>query len=436
MTTPSREGLFWDDSGPDVMPEWTSEPSLEAVQALCRRVLKLGASDDCSVSFKAAGGFNRVYFVENNCQQRFVLRASLPIDPHHKTAGEVATLRWLWRHSDIPAPKVIAFDYSSDNEIGYEWILMQLMPGTSAYFRWRKMSMEAKKTLVEKIAEYQAQFFNQSAFRTIGTLKDGSLTTGPNSIPGRLVSLVFCWGEHFDYDVPRGPFRSSHDWLEAVISMLIQDKVKEVGEAEDDEEKKDSESDLRTVRMLADLLPKIFPSVQNPPERTVMWHNDLCLQNIMVDDEGAITAIIDWECISTMPVWYATRMPEFLVGQDRNEEPCRDGYGDAIEGDAESQEERSGEDFLDSEGKSDIYWEHLMEYESTQLRKVYSDRMSQLWPAWNEAVAERTLKADFYESVQYCIEEWQLGAVKNWIEAVNKGEFPRLADMLPPGIVM
>lgn len=95
--------------------------------------------------------------VEVGYDQRFVLRVSLPVDPRHKMAGEVATLGWLSQHSTVPVPKVIAFDDTRDNKIGFEWILMDHVSRTSAQTRWRKMTMEDKKTLVENIAHHHAQ---------------------------------------------------------------------------------------------------------------------------------------------------------------------------------------------------------------------------------------------------------------------------------------
>lgn len=102
------------------------------------------------------------------------MRVSLPVEPVNKTRGEVATLRWIRGHTDMPVPEVISFNASSDDEIGFEWILMELMPGDSAYKRWRGMSMSQKTALVERMAEFQGQLMNsyltKGAFRGIGTL--------------------------------------------------------------------------------------------------------------------------------------------------------------------------------------------------------------------------------------------------------------------------
>ncbi|KAK7413662.1 hypothetical protein QQX98_007444 [Neonectria punicea] len=341
MSKSSREGSLWDDSGLDLEPGWEFEPSLDAVKTVCQQTLQLDVPDNCAVSFLAAGAFDRLYVVEDNLEQKFIMRVSLPVDPHNKTASEVATLRWLRNHSDIPVPRVMAFDDSSNSEIGFEWILMQLIPDTSAYYQWRKLRMETKKAL-----------------------------------PDGFLNVLL--GPTFDYDVPRGPFRTSHDWLESFISIILQDQAKEVNEAEDEDDKEDAEYNLRVAQKLADLLPKIFPKIQNPPERTVLWHDDLSLQNIMVDDKGAITAIIDWECVSAMPFWVATQMPKFLRGSNREQKPRREQYGDETPEEVAARQETDSDDGLDSEGKCELYWIHLKEYEQTQLRKVYSDHMSQI----------------------------------------------------------
>ncbi|EWZ30937.1 hypothetical protein FOZG_15372 [Fusarium oxysporum Fo47] len=79
-----------------------------------------------------------------------------------------------------------------------------------------------------------------------------------------------------------------------------------------------------------------------------------------------------------MPFRAVTEMPKFLQGPTWEEEPQRDKYGnEAVQ---DMVEKRDGN--LDNEGKAGIYWEHLMEYEQTQLRKVYAEAMSRQSPRW------------------------------------------------------
>jgi len=193
--------------------------------------LAVKSEDTCTVAFHAAGAFNKLYLITTKFT-KVLLRVALPVDPKHKTQCEVTTLRWARRHTTVPVPKVIAFDDSQDNEIGFEWILMQLVDGVSAYKRWRTMSMPDKIWFVEQVADFQSQLFRHSLETEqptgIGTLcldsnensnvnnnnnyrVSAPLSTVTAAKPGRLVNRSFYWGEHFNYDVPRGPYQSIHD---------------------------------------------------------------------------------------------------------------------------------------------------------------------------------------------------------------------------------
>ncbi|KAK4445488.1 phosphotransferase enzyme family-domain-containing protein, partial [Podospora aff. communis PSN243] len=378
-----------------------------------------------------------------------MMRISLPVDPGAKTRGEVATLQLVRRKTDVPIPKVIAYDDTSSSEIGFEWILMELMPGRPAYYRWRRMTMPQKETLVSRVADFQAQLFrcgpsssgplssSRGGFRSIGTL-----TTSETSLssPGPIVSKIFFEGPHFHYTVPRGPFSSSHDWLRSHLMIIIKEHTTALSNA-DAADREYAEGVLRVTRKLLRLLPKIFPSHIHPPERTVLWHDELSLMNLMVDDAGRITAVIDWECVSTMPRWVASQMPEFLRGTRREEKPDRSRYTDVSEtGSSDfSTSDGGGEDglgdSLDNEGKTELYWIHLMEYEQTQLRKVYAARMRHLRPEWDVEVAEGHLKVDFLEAVTKCGGGFYLRRIEQWVDAVERKEFQvGLSEVLRVGI--
>jgi hypothetical protein len=437
MHEETRDGLAWDDAGFDLEPRWSREPQLDAVTRVSRTVLGLGPEDHLTVTFHAAGAFNKLYLVESP-RGKSLMRVSLPVDPKAKTRGEVTTLRWIRRMTHTPVPKVIAFDDSQDNEIGFEWILMELMPGVSAYKRWRKLSMAEKTWVVEQVAEFQSQLFlrsfEDSEFRSIGTLfpSDDSEPAKSSPQPGRIVSRLFFWGDHFYYDVARGPYQSSYGWLSAYLDIIRQAQTETLEKEEDEDVREEAEDCIRVATRLANLLPKIFPPFQNPAERTILWHDDLSLQNILVDDDAKVTALVDWECVSTKPLWVATEMPKFLNGKTREEEPNRDDYGDADEG---GEEDSADDDELDDEGKTDLYWMHLMEYEQTQLRKIYTAKMKELWPRWESEAKDASLKSDFLGAVGRCASGWYLKRIEQWVDRLEEGgAFPRLMDVLSPNI--
>ncbi|KAJ0416360.1 phosphotransferase enzyme family-domain-containing protein [Aspergillus carlsbadensis] len=326
MTPEPRDGLAWDDRGLDIVPKWTREPNLEAIEEVCREKLRISDSEPCEVSFFAQGAFNKLYLAHTK-NRDYLMRVSLPVHPHSKTIGEVTTLRFLRRETTIPVPEIIAFDASADSKIGFEWILMERMPGVSLYKKWRTMTAYQKAALVQRVTEYQAQVFRHR-FSGLGTLTLNDEGNGQRPEPGQLVSGMFFQGDHYDLDIPRGPFRSTHDWLSSYLQIVVKDHTAAKDEAEDSEDEEDAEFALIVTHKLISLLPKIFPAIQDPPERSVIWHGDLSLSNILVNEQGEITGVINWECVSAMPEWMSTQTPKFLDNATRDKEPQRSTYGD------------------------------------------------------------------------------------------------------------
>ncbi|KAF7297640.1 Phosphotransferase enzyme family-domain-containing protein [Mycena kentingensis (nom. inval.)] len=418
-----QDGLAWDDTGLQLFPRWTREPSLAAIVFVCRRELQLAPDAECKISFFAAGAFNKLYLVTTE-SSTLLMRVSLPVYPHYKTRGEVATLGWVREHTQIPVPKVLASQDNrinagaSEDELDFEWMLMERMPGQPLYKVWRNLSMQQKVALVEQLAGFQAQLHanSQLGFSGIGTLQPGATPS-----PGRVVSHEFFMGDHVQYDVPRGPFRSSRDWMHSQLQILILAQSAARDRAEDDDDREEAEEMLECAEKLLGILPKVFP--EEASERTVIWHDDLDTQNILVDDEGRITGIIDWECVSAFPLWMATRLPAFLDGQsERTEEPVRDTYADAAA-------DEEPEDGLDNEGKNMLYWIHLMEYEVTKLKGVYEAKMRELWPNHEKVAQENAKKVDFYEALLQLTAGIWLGQVAEWAEKVEQGESVRWADV-------
>ncbi|KAH8203355.1 hypothetical protein TruAng_002450 [Truncatella angustata] len=228
-------------------------------------------------------------------------------------------------------------------------------------------------------------------------------------------STIFRWG----------PFRSGYDWLSSELSIIILEHKKVIEKAEDDDDKEDAEEIITSAQKLLSLLRKILVS-QECAEATVLCHNDLNLRNILVDPEDKITAIVDWECVSALPIWMATKMPKFLAGESREEEPKRDFYADETPSEAAAQEKDNDPNFLDNEGKNQLYWIHRMEWEVAQLRKVYSARLSELWPDW--PLEESYMKVDFFEAVLQCSAGIFLKKVNKWVDSMERGHLIRWAD--------
>ncbi|TAQ89038.1 hypothetical protein B7494_g2632 [Chlorociboria aeruginascens] len=190
--------------------------------------------------------------------------------------------------------------------------------------------------------------------------------------------------------------------------------------------------DHQVVERLLVLLPIFFPSGTGTSELFVLFHNDLSMQNILVDGDGEITGIIDWECVSTLLLWRASEAPVFLKGRDRNQEPKRDEYA------PDNGEEDAGgitKEALDNEGMNSLYWEHQLEYELRMLRGLLSKEMEKVVdipgyvemeasiPEWTDIVQRNAIQADFEEAVQNCDNGWRTNKIKSWLYAMDKGQY-------------
>jgi hypothetical protein len=97
---------------------------------------------------------------------------------------------------------------------------------------------------------------------------------------------------------------------------------------------------------------------------------------------------------------------------------------------SDGEEEGSDDDALDNEGVNELFWEHLLEYEQTQLRKLFMDEMKSIKPEWLVTMESSTLKADMEKAVHNCDNSWQFRTVKEWLTAYKAGNMESLTEKM------
>jgi hypothetical protein len=418
---PNRDGFEWVEKTFGLEPRWTKEPDVKIIASIARA--HLGCDEEAlpHVGFYAQGAFNKLYKV-STVGTTCLMRVSLPVDPRYKTESEVATIEFVRQKTSLPVPRIIAFDSHNENELGFEWILMEMMPGVTLRKRWRKMSWDAKENIVKCLVENHARLF-EHRFYKIGNIFDSEKQASSTSFTlDRMVSLIFFWGDHLTHDVSRGPFTSSHDWLKVRLQLVLTDQQRILDSTCDEDEIEDAEAALDLAKRLLEILPTIFLPNVSTGEPTMLFHDDLSMQNIMVDDDGQLTAVIDWECVSAMPLWRACQVPALLDQRSREEKPDKETYA------ADSNEEDAKDhDGLDNEGMTDLYWEHVLEYEMTQLRKLFLTEMQKTQPEWVAIMRDNGLKADFEMAVHKCDSGMAFKRIKRWIDALVLGDVRSLS---------
>jgi hypothetical protein len=140
--------------------------------------------------------------------------------------------------------------------------------------------------------------------------------------------------------------------------------------SDDEDDIEDAEAAKDLAERLINVIPELFPPHLTEAESSVLFHDDLSMQNTLVDEEGRLTALIDWECVPAVPLWRACQFPQLLEGSTREEKPDATTYARDLDHGYESS---AATDAPDNEGINSLYWIYLLEYEQTLLRKLFID---------------------------------------------------------------
>ncbi|KAF2966566.1 hypothetical protein GQX73_g7014 [Xylaria multiplex] len=393
-------GLSWVKDGLGIYPKWTTLPHIESIVTTLR--LAMGSDQDYTVRFLHEGTLSKLYAVSTG-GSAFVLRVCLPVNPGLKTETEVATLDWVSQHTSLPVPRVIAHDSSRDNPLGFEWILMSRVEGKSLSESWWSVSLGSKERLVKQIAAFSAEIFEQSFQDGIG---------GIYKAGGRAVE-----------NCSRGPFSSTCDWIQSRLRFVAADLASRLYHAVDENERETLQRMADLTRRIERLMPRFYPSPQPNPggeregtvinigmtsTRTILSHDSLSLDNILVNDEGVFTGIVDWQCIICLPVHEACQFPAFLrQAYDKLAEPVIPSY-------------------LIGGVPHVAYFHALKRWEITRLRRLYVEEMTRRSPGfvdiWRD---ERGADLRDYEAaVQNCDNEFTIETVEEWVDAMEHGKDP------------
>ena len=214
---PRQHGLLWKG----FEPTWTVTPSLAVLEELATRYLPYGfPKSDVAVEFFAEGAFNKLYTISSpHSSQEYILRVALPVEPFYKTESEAATLAYVRKHTTLPVPEVIAYNSSSENELGFEWMLLKIR-GVSVSEISESIKFSSKVRLTVQISDIQKEL-RRLQFSQVGSLyfsrvksqvngrldstnaknKDGYMDIDNDFVIGRMVSPWF--------------FRDKRVWLPA-----------------------------------------------------------------------------------------------------------------------------------------------------------------------------------------------------------------------------
>ncbi|KAI1763455.1 hypothetical protein GGR53DRAFT_497612 [Hypoxylon sp. FL1150] len=172
--------------------------------------------------------------------RRVIMKVGLPTLPEVKTLSEVATMRFVKHRAGIPAPRVYMYNAAttSNNELGYEWILMEYMPGRPFAYREaeRKLKDDTRNLVAKRLAEWMDKL-SRVHFDKIGSLympstpaDDGTVVISdadninvPHPVVGQLVDRCYAGDWRLEYEFPKGPFSNLHDYMLSFAQVIEQE---------------------------------------------------------------------------------------------------------------------------------------------------------------------------------------------------------------------
>ncbi|KAM0355121.1 hypothetical protein ACHAPU_000981 [Fusarium lateritium] len=309
---------------------WGIQPTLADIQATLQHRIPGHA---IRVEFFSEGAYNKLYQVHIGTYKPQLLRLSLPVDPMHKTSSEAATLRAVASITSafqtIPVPSVTTFSFETNLPIRYEWILMTKLDGITWHNAWPRLSIVEKSRGVRQVAFFVNALF-RTRFHQIGNLYPASTypLESPTVVPGvvgpaRIVSVPFFKGTRMAYP-DCGPFPDSATWIRARLDLQLQDAIDIISKyciqnGQGPVTKVEQANATRTLDLIKHLQLLIDPITFGTSEQTVLHHDDLHANNILAHPMGKIQGIVDWECVSAVPLWKACSFPKFLYDPPRHE---------------------------------------------------------------------------------------------------------------------
>ncbi|PGG95500.1 hypothetical protein AJ80_09953 [Polytolypa hystricis UAMH7299] len=211
--------------------------------------------------------------------------------------SEVFTLKFLERTA-VPAPRVYhhAWQDWPENTVGVSFALMEKIKGRRLH--WETLSKPARSKIMEQLADIAIEL-EQYPFDMTGSIMPSD---DPDVIVGGFAQVPLLR----DALRPIGPFSSLHASLRAI--MYLQLDIITDGEF----------MSLAVPHFLSYLwrlqtIPDLIAATNSKEGGPFyLQHASETANHIMVDDDGNITALVDWACASVQSKEYAFSSPPML----------------------------------------------------------------------------------------------------------------------------
>lgn len=280
--------------------------------------LATAARDDgkfsCRFGGRAVGAYNVVIFIVFDDGVEWCVkvpkRRTLNGSENDFLMSEYATLLFLQKIGNVPVPKVHGFSFDHKNPAKTPYFFMDKIPGSSFYDALHNSLNKAQiYNILQELARVKKTLM-QHPFDEIGSLSIMDNETCQYDVDRHLTIWDYRTIMEGEEGL-MGPYQSSFqyyanllhlgwsEWHDSNFFFVEPDVIRE-------------QWNIHTF-----LCSILTSYVGNDGNRFFLAHTDLSFANIMVDEEGSITGIIDWEFASTLPLQAAEHYPLFFTDEEK-----------------------------------------------------------------------------------------------------------------------
>ena len=231
--------------------------------------------------------------------------------------SEALTMRMIKKTTTIPVPAVHHFDASSDNEIGCPYILMDFLKGKPVWQGWFD-----GQASISKLEQFRARSLQTIAAAMVQlsqfTLdRGGSLRFDSDGRPVDVAGAkVPDWVA--EQDAMRGlrtlsegcPYCEKGPVVDAASSLLFM--LNRRGSRETDQAY--DRGVHEALRLFTDWTLEKVEGINNNGPQFVLAHPDFALQNFLVEDDGTLCGVIDWDGVAAVPLSVGClKYPDWLM---------------------------------------------------------------------------------------------------------------------------
>jgi aminoglycoside phosphotransferase (APT) family kinase protein len=244
-------------------------------------------------------------------------RASWTEQDAYNLEREVDTMKYTRYHTDVPVSEIYGHNSLCDNHLGMPYIMMACIGGKDAYSVWFDQPYDpqtAWKNADEPSEEMELKRikFLRSLARIMSSLQRlqfdriGYPLRGDDDDPSNTTRAAHPVGHSYHFLSSADPHKPTERPAFATTQQYIAHGMSTTFES-------DTQLSAYTRKIMEIVFSQPVFNPSNSHETFTLHHNDLDLQNILVDHDGNITGIIDWDGAYAAPRCIgASAVPKFL----------------------------------------------------------------------------------------------------------------------------